>query len=100
MPPYQKTKKVTRNTKAGKVSMTPKEKDKQKSNPPSKRTIGPGLISEMLDSKKETLNKIEISKKAFENLQDHARSKGVPIEQVVTTLIEQHFNPRYKKNNE
>lgn len=98
MPPYQKVKRTTKNLKAGKASMAPK--DKIKASNPSKRTIGPGLVSEMLDSKKEVISKIEISKKALENLQDYAKSKGVPIEQVIATMIEQKFNPRFKKGLE
>ncbi len=96
MPPYQKVKRMSKSI--GKFIMAPK--DKIKFNNPTKKTIGPGLVSGILESKKEILEKIEISKIALENLQEYARSKGVPVEQVVANLVEQKFNPKFKKGLE
>lgn len=62
-----------------------------------KSTIGEKLISEILESKKLTIERIEISKQAMEALKDLSKQKNVPIEQIVANLIEQNFNPKYQK---
>jgi hypothetical protein len=83
----------------------PITKKKQKSNPKpkdshtksKKRTIGPGLITEMLDSKKVIINNVEVSKKAFENIAIFASNlkPAMTIEQAISSLLEQGFNPIY-----
>ena len=58
------------------LNSKPITKKKQKSNSKrkdshtksKKRTIGPGLITEILDSKKVIINNVEVSKKAFVKL--------------------------------
>jgi hypothetical protein len=87
------------------LNAKPITKKKQKSNPKSKdshtkskkRTIGPGLITEMLDSKKVIINNVEVSKKAFENIAIFASNlkPAMTIEQAISSLLEQGFNPIY-----
>ncbi len=62
-----------------------------------KRTIGPGLVTEMLDSKKVVINNVEVSKKAFENIAIFASNlkPAMTIEQAISSLLEQGFNPIY-----
>jgi hypothetical protein len=95
MPPYKKVKNQTKNQK-GKKSFSSKQKLDVEKNP--KRTIGPALISEILDSRKIKIDGVEISKTAYENLQELVKSKGgIPIEQVIANLVEQNYNPKFKK---
>lgn len=62
-----------------------------------KTTIGKRLISEILESKKIIIEKIEITKQAMENLQKQSKLKNVPVEQIIANLVEQNFNPKYQK---
>jgi hypothetical protein len=72
-------------------------KNKDSSTKSKKRTIGPGLITEMLDSKKVIINNVEVSKKAFENIAIFASNlkPAMTIEQAISSLLEQGFNPIY-----
>ena len=87
------------------LNSNPIAKKKQKSNSKSKdsntkskkRTIGPGLITEILDSKKVIINNVDVSKKAFENIAIFASNlkPAMTIEQAISSLLEQGFNPIY-----
>jgi|MesohylFT_1024984.scaffolds.fasta_scaffold48094_1 hypothetical protein len=87
------------------LNSKPITKKKQKSNSKrkdshtksKKRTIGPGLITEILDSKKVIINNVEVSKKAFENIAIFASNlkPAMTIEQAISSLLEQGFNPIY-----
>jgi hypothetical protein len=91
-------KKPSLNTKPiTKKKQKPNSKSKDSSTKSKKRTIGPGLITEMLDSKKVIINNVEVSKKAFENIAIFASNlkPAMTIEQAISSLLEQGFNPIY-----
>ncbi|MCX7998474.1 MAG: hypothetical protein N3A69_05905 [Leptospiraceae bacterium] len=79
-----------------KIISRKKEKDSKNSDL-QKVTIGKRLISEILESKKVVIERIEISKQAMENLQKQSKLKNVPVEQIISNLVEQNFNPKYQK---
>lgn len=72
-------------------------KKEKKSSDIKKSTIGEKLISEILESKKVTIENIQISKQAMEVLLEQSKQKNVPVEQIIANLIEQNFNPKYQK---
>lgn len=80
-----------------KKKQKPVSKSKDTGFKSKKKTIGPGLITEMLDSKKVTINNVEVSKKAFENIAIFASNlkPAMTIEQAISSLLEQGFNPIY-----
>lgn len=85
------------NSKPAKKKQKVQPKKKDSGTKSKKRTIGPGLITEMLDSKKVIINNVEVSKKAFENIAIFASNlkPAMTIEQAISSLLEQGFNPIY-----
>lgn len=72
---------------------------KKESSDLKKSTIGKKLISEILESKKISLEitSVQISEQAIKNLKEQSKQRKIPIEQIISNLIEENFNPRNQK---